>query len=523
MFRRCKRAISLLALTPLAALSALAGQDKQPALPPELEPVYTLALASPPEIASSALLRLAALVADLTLRRGLLEMAFHLATDAKYPIRLTSYPGSEEGTRTGSLSSALRLNLDALSLQSGAIEEMIAADPIRARQLFRTMARPAPPVLTCEASLLPDVAPYFEALVALTQGAFSPLERSNGEHVTFAMAELAQASSLAEFGVVGRTIAALDWPRPEFESALRRFAVKIGNAPADSRSFLFFVKSIDDAIRLLVARSRQLGVSPDGLIDAYRGFLSAQLHAARCTDTGPHVRIPPLSSLFGEAMRSDKPPISNEELMPVLFDTGMKLNLYWETPEAQRIFADCLNLRQTAAASHDPTRELSNFLNSLENWALMSEASEEDYFHQKAIVYQALFEIAGEGALGDRVVDSFVHFLTSSNLQRQNPVEWLSRARGAVNRLRSAHPNQTAKILAAYRSSGNAVLRLEALLQQLAPVNPAATPGDGPERYRRSISVSTTGAFCLNHLGRAPVCNLLYSSMLSGSTIASTT
>ena len=480
MFRRHKRrAIPILLAAVALAAGSVAGEQKEPAkLPPEIESAFVIAMAAPPEIAASALLRLNTHVAGQTLRRDLLEMAFHLAAKAQYPIQLISFPGIEADTRTGSLGRALQLKLDALSLESRAVQDMIAVDPGRARELFGAIARPALPVLSCDASLLPDVSPYFDALVAVTQGAFSPQERTKGEHLAFAAAALSRASAIAEFGLAGYTLASLDLPQRQFDPALRGFASKLASAPADSRSFLLFSKSIDTAVGLLVARARQLGVSPETLIASYRRFLLAQFHVARCIDSGTGARMILPSSLFGEAIRGEKPPISEEEMTPAFFDSGMKLEPYWATAEAERINVGCLKLRQGlgGSTSSDAASQVTDFLNSLENWGSNSEASEEDYYHQKAIVYEVLLEVVPPGAPGDRVIDSFVSFLKSSNLQQRNAVEWYWHVRAAVNRVLPRHPDQAAKILAAYRSSGNIVLMLEAMLDQVAPLSPVATP-----------------------------------------------
>ena len=143
-------------------------------------------------------------------------------------------------------------------------------------------------------------------------------------------------------------------------------------------------------------------------------------------------------------------------------------------------------LRNAAArAPGDPARQspdewkrqLAEFLNDLANW---SSGDERDCYHQKAILYETLLETLPPGDLSDSVIESFVGFLKSSNLQRQSPVEWLWRARSMVNRVRPSHPGEAAKLLAAYRSSGNIVLMLVAMLDQVAPASPDSESGAPP-------------------------------------------
>ena len=112
-----------LVITYLSAVSKGSDQAARPNLPAEVEPIYAVAMAAPPEFAARALLCLSPRVTDLEARRGLIEMAFRLAA-----VRLVSFPGADVDTRSGSLSGALSLRLDALSLQSQGVGHMVAVD-----------------------------------------------------------------------------------------------------------------------------------------------------------------------------------------------------------------------------------------------------------------------------------------------------------------------------------------------------------------------------------------------------------
>src|SRR3974377_1322361 len=126
-------------------------------------------------------------------------------------------------------------------------------------------------------------------------------------------------------------------------------------------------------------------------------------------------------------------------------------------------------LSDATRRSREWARQLTDFLNTLADWRPGEEASDADFYHEKATVYEALLELAPTGDVGDRVAGSFVEFLKSSNLQQQNPVEWFWHARETVNRVRADHPERAAKILSEYRASGNIVLMLEAMLDQGRP------------------------------------------------------
>ena len=464
------------------AATALAAEERKPRpkLPPDVEQVFGIAMAAPPEFAASALLRLVHRVPEKELRRDLMDMAFHVAAKAQAPVKLLPAPGTEVDTRSGSLAAAFRLNMDALSLQTRAIRDMIAVDPARAREMFGEMVPPSVAPAKCEDTLLPDVSPYYEAMAAVAQGTFTPAERARSEHLAFATAAFSRVSTIADLAPAARSLAALECNRQQYEIALGTLSSKLEGIPPDSRSFLHFSKVIELAIQAAFERARQLGAAPDPLIDAYRKFLVTQLRAPRCADSvtpAGMLQSASATELFGPRIRGDRPALTTEELTPELTEGEMKLVRYWQTAGAQRVYAECMKLRESPSGqtlsdgtrrSREWARQLTDFLSTLADWRAGEEASDADYYHEKATVYEALLELVPTGDSGDRVAGGFVEFLKSSNLQQRNPVEWFWHARETVNRVRTDHPERAAKILSEYRASGNIILMLEAMLDQMA-------------------------------------------------------
>ena len=462
--------------------SAADDPKPRPRLSPDLEEVFGIAMAAPPEFAAAAMLRLKTRVPEKELRRELIDMAFHLAAKAQSPVKLLSVPGTELDTRSGSLAAASRLNMDALSLQSRAIRDMLAVDPARARELFSEITPPAVAPAGCEDTLLADVSPYYEALTAVTQGAFSAREQAKSEHIGFAASVLSRVSTVADLAPAFRALTALASNPQQYEIAMGTLTTKLEGISPDSRSFLFFSKYIEAAVQGAADRARQLGVAPDPLIDAYRKFLVTQLRAPRCAASGDSkgsiLQASSSTDLFGPAVRGDRPALTPDEQKPDRIEGEMKLDRYWQSGGAQRVYAECMKLREgpggytlpdATRRSPEWGRQLTDFLSILADWRPGEDVSEADYFHEKATVYEALLELVPGGDQWDRVASNFVDFLKSSNLAQQRPVEWFWPAREAVNRVRPDHPERAVKMLAMYRASGNIVLMLEAMLDQVAP------------------------------------------------------
>lgn len=485
-----------LAAVVMAVLLPARGDEKpKPKLPPEVEAVFGMALAAPPEFAASALLQLSSQLSDKELRRRTLDMAFHVAAGSTHPYVLESLPGAEADTRSSSTSAALRSGLDRLNLQSRAVIEMLAIDAATGRQLFGEITRPALPAAGCQAALLPNVSAYYEALGAVERLGFSDKDRAQSEHVSLVVGSISRISSLREVEPAARLIATLNWPGNQFEIAVGTLQSRIESLPLDSRSFMASANAIDEAMSALVARIRALGGQSDAIAGAYRNFLVAQFRGPRCTDaelpSGRIVQTSQRLELFGADLRGELEPLSAEEMSAETVEGEVTIDRYWQSEPAQRIFQECMKLRQgpdginyseAQRRTREWTRLFSDLLNSMAAWKVSDEEAEADYFHQKATVYEALLELTPSGDSSDRLIASFVGFLKNSNLQQQNPVEWFLHAKIALNRLRASHPDQAAKLAAAYRASGSIVLVLESMLNEVAPQNPFFKEAPAPAR-----------------------------------------
>ncbi len=128
------------------------AEKKRPRLPTEIEALIEDARIAPGEFAADALLRIveSGRVTDRDWRRDLSEEAFRLAANAQQQMRRTYLAGSNVDTRTGYLSMAFDLKLDALSLRCRAVRAMLGVDKQKARELFSEIPKPEPPPVTCQ-------------------------------------------------------------------------------------------------------------------------------------------------------------------------------------------------------------------------------------------------------------------------------------------------------------------------------------------------------------------------------------
>ena len=455
---------------------------ERPRLPPQIEQVFELAMRVPPEFAASALLRVESKVPEKELRRNLIDLAFSLAAKARNPVRLESVPGLSPDTRTGFLASALKLKLDAMSLQSRAVVSMLEFDPAHSRDLFMQMVRPPTGDAGCEDSLLPDVSSFYDTLATVIRRGFSVKERAEEQHVDFLVAVLNRSSGVRELEPVLKTSAALDWSRTESELLIGPLISKFSTTPTDPRSFMATAARIDSAMGQFVSKLRSLKTSPEGLVSAYRDFLVRQYRAPRCTDGEPQPQVAKdgqAREIFGPDIRGELTELGGEETTPQWLEGEMKVERFWQSATSQEILQDCLKLsRSSEAARRGPewSRQVTDLLARLAAWKPIGEPSNAEYFHQKATLFETLLELAPPGDLNDRVLENFMGLLKSSSMQQQDPVEWFWQARTAIERVRPGHPELDGKIRTAYRGSGSIILMLESMVEKVAPENAYLEP-----------------------------------------------
>ena len=421
--------------------SALLAQA--PKLPEPYQSIVQLAQSVPPEFASDALMRVVESnkIADRNTRRDLLEQAFRLAGSAKFPLRMRGVPGSTLDTRSGNLSQAYDLKLDALSLQSRAVQDLVSVDSGKARDLFQEISKPQLAPLTCDDALFYDVSDFYQTLGMITNTAFSRKERDKEEHVTFLLDYLGQATSPSQLAPLARVIKTVNVTAAQREILWNRFNGLLEGGQADDRSFS----------ASLVDLTAQMTPEIQASFEKFR-----QKSAGCKDDLGAAVRV-----------AGDSAP-ANTAKTP-------KIERYWESPEAQRLLVDANRLRfgsvgkplsDADRSTREWQQELTDFLSELAEWTPSMEKSEADFYHQKCVVFEALVELIPPGAQRDKMLQAYVDFIGNSSLQQQSPVEWFMHAHSMLDRVRSTNSGEPAKLLDAFKSSGNPVLALYAALEK---------------------------------------------------------
>jgi hypothetical protein len=435
-------------------------------------------------------------------KRELLEEAFRTADGASQPFRRFSVDG-EVDTRPGYLTRSLEMAMDAMSLRLRAVRAMLQIDKPRARTLFAEMPPKLPLTRAeCEDALVADVSDFYAVLTRVARESFTPAERNRDEDVLFVETYIENVTSPAQIKPLAETITVIGDTPARFERLARAFAKTLRDLDGDDRTFTASLSDSVGGVGFLISKSREQGVAADDLISSAHAYFTRQLTAARCADNVRQAARTPqlfksLDDLLSEssAGTNDQPKASFAELRPASVGGEMRVFRHWQTPTGARLLFKIKELRFGAGAIGAALSEadrrtpewevrLTEFRNELSDWDERAEASAEDYFHQKCVLYWALLELVPPGgAVRDLVLTDYVAFLRKPTIQQDSPLEWFMHIRDLLDLSRRTAPEmppKRTKLLDAFNASGDPVLRLYANLERLLPPPPAVSPRSSP-------------------------------------------
>jgi hypothetical protein len=112
-------------------------------------------------------------------------------------------------------------------------------------------------------------------------------------------------------------------------------------------------------------------------------------------------------------------------------------------------------------------------LSDLSGWRDDEEETEEDYYHQKSVLYEGLLELVPEESARAPVLASYVSFLSKPVIQHDKPLDWFLHVSGLLEWARAADTEERARVLNLLNDSGDPILHLYAELERLLPVKAA--------------------------------------------------
>jgi hypothetical protein len=437
------------------AAQLVADDDRpRPKLPDAVQSIVDLARGTAPEIFADTLIKLveSGKIPQRELQVELLEDAFQAAGSATERVRLIAIPGTPPDTREIYRSKAGELGLDAISLQTRVLKNLLTVDRAKARELFDQMAHPVLEPRPCEDALVADIAPYYSIAAEIAQSAFTAEEKEHDAQVQFLVGLVSAAKSPGELAAFANAIENVTFTPAQWRVVLAVLAEKLEKIGADYRSFAVSFNPMQGAVSRLVEFGRANRVNVDGLIGSFRKYLIAQMTAPRCQ--------PDIPIAIGE-MDWFRPSLTDAEMKPSERRGSVKTQAYFDSgdskemgerlktitlqPNGNEVF-DSLLTRQTFVRAFVDPDVLSDFLLAFALWN--PSGADVDVLHKRATVIKVLLATNLSDDDHDRIVRLGVELLATSGAQRQNPAEWMWQVKSVAGSIAAGATDL-------FRASGN--------------------------------------------------------------------
>jgi hypothetical protein len=468
-----------------------AGAD----LPADITALVDSARGVPPEFTADALIRIAAVNRVEKPRKiELLEEAFRSASGAHDRMKLRPFQTKFSGP-AGFLEKAAKQDLDTLSLQLRTVEAMLPLDPVKARDLFASIAEPELPRLDCKTSMVPDVSRYYEVLGRLADETYSPKQIAAEEPFKLLMRYLT-VNSAAQAGPAASTLAKVKLRSAQFRALLGQYMAGLKAVEGDDRTFTFW-RGAGVNIGELAGAAAKYNISPVPLLEAYRAYLVRHLSGARCADnTQLGVKVvlesfagqlekaeAPLSpsGYFNDTLRSGLvPAITRDEETPRKSEgeaEGLKECTSVECVEIGKQYrmlvlkSNSIPYIPAEKAEAEWQNRLREYLTALTNWQQDTGTGDAEHFRTKSGVYTELLAVVPSGANRDAVLRSTLQYLEQTRSSVARPAEWFLPVNLLIARV-ALDPQSLSAFGADLRTSRDAVIALYANLERLAPRTP---------------------------------------------------
>jgi len=296
--------------------------------------------------------------------------------------------------------------------------------------------------------------------------------------------------SAVELAPVAEVLSAAALSKEDKESLAGSFALALERVRHDDRTFAASLSLVNKELHELVQTLRVIGVVPDAVIAAYRQYLVDNLAGNRCADNveQPEVAGKDVLGRVVDAFNQDLASVTNPSLAPLHVAEikpgkieGRANTEPFIDPADEEVldrFIEFLLLRTDDKPGGEDKNtirwrsQFDDFMRQIEEIKPGAGEPEYRYFYRKANALTALLEAAPPGSGRDKLLRQLVAFLSSSDMQQENAIEWYGQVAETAGAIGEHGSEEYQEFLRELEHSGNSLLTLYAFAANAFPPNP---------------------------------------------------
>ena len=425
-------------------------------------------------------------IADRNLKIRLLKTAFDAAGSAQQPIKKGPAAEMRSDSRTGFLMIAFSFNLDALSLQSRAVNDLLLIDSNLARALFNKIVLPPLDPLACGNALVYDPGNYYLALDNIGSGTFTVQQEMQGQRSAWILPYVGDVKTHTQVVPIAKTLGSVDFSSLELAELASRFTSTLSQIRGDELSFSAAVTSdggnyafevMSGLFKVMDAK----GIATSPLLSALREYLVSNLNGTSCAVADGADKdgdlLPPSVTNFNHKFKvalqkAQLGPIQKDELKDARMSPTAKVYPFWQSADSKQLSETLKDLKWGKGPNARSEKEKKaiawtsrarDYLTQVNSWSGKGE-DESDFFHEKCVFYEALIDVMPPSEDRTAFLDNYVLFLEQNSFQQTSRIEWFWHAKGLLTGFRA--PDDRASVLRAFLNSRDSTLRLYAKVEK---------------------------------------------------------
>jgi hypothetical protein len=466
----------------LFALVQIPSRTAESTKSPEALALVEKARALPSELRADALLRLveSSLVTQPAWKQELIEEAFWSGSHALLP-----YLQRADGRSESIVVSAIKPNgLEALTLQSKAVQAMLLLSSEKALRLFNQMPPLSLPSLDCSAAATPDLTAYYQTGALLFQRSFTATQRTNGDDVTLLRQLVDSIQAPTQVAPALEMLNAVKLDQEQRRELTSHFAARLYEISRSDREYGGTEGRLVSAISADQIRSSDVPV----LLPALRSYVVRHISGRRCVDNiAAAGKIARTAEAFNalvdrvDPRQSSFKHISPEESKPAGIDgtylkdvTGQSENsqaiteaLRWLDHDESAPGTRVVHWTAEQRSSADWLEHYDEAVKLVHDLKERDEISAEAFFCVKADALNALAMLAPPGLTRDKAMEEYRELLEDYYPSIENRNLWFTMFRHMLYTARFSDDLKTkAWILDNLTRSTNPVIALYAQLEK---------------------------------------------------------